>query len=276
MNVKKYFLILLHVLSLFVLNIQADVIYRYAQEEDIDRILALINTASSDDFDRLVILPSPYREKYLKKAIGKRRVFIAQDEVSQNILAMLKLFVITDYDEALDIIQNELRGTGPGALLLTCQDVSPEYAFTDHVPEYNFLFSKELFSAQQDCFVYLGGELTRPDMRGHGYNTQLQAYAMAHIAEEIRALYGDDLVRVTLVYGLVVQNLDRTSHIVKRFSSFARQLTGLYHAREPQSFSFLAYRAIKPTFELGSDGSLVKLPGGTPGFGCFLSYELRH
>ncbi len=241
--------------------------YRRAEEHDIPALLALIKEQAIHDSDKIVILPEPFREKSLRDAIKKRRLFVA--EFNNTLVGYKKLFLIEDEQEKDDILRNELR----------CLDAQPDLA--GHLSGKQFTpqaitHIKDLY----DVCIYNGADFTAPSHRKQKINTRLTTVALALIKNDIkRSMQEKKAHRITMVYGLTHQNAgnepcqypDRTIGISRRFRKFIDSLGVV--ANKP--FLHMRYPAFMPTFDPTAT-ELKPRPDSesVAGFGCVLSYNL--
>src|SRR3990170_3490170 len=79
--------------------------YRQANEADVPTLLALLEHASNDDRNKIVILPEPFRAAALQSAIKKERLFVATTDGA--IIGYKKLFLISDQEEKNQLLQDE-------------------------------------------------------------------------------------------------------------------------------------------------------------------------
>ncbi len=206
-----------------------------ATEADIPELLELIalQAASADDRKKVVVLPKKFREMALASAIRKRRLFVVR--AAQNrIIGMEKLFILSDEDEKIDILKNEIRAIGQKSVCLYDDD----FYNTSHI---TFCFKADGSfhvngNASECVMLYDGGSYTMRAFRGKGANSALIATAYDLTKEEVcTALKAKNARYLVLLFGLTNANAglggeeydqktDRTEAVSNSFVRFAESI----------------------------------------------------
>ena len=245
--------------------------YRQANEADVPTLLALLEHASNDDRNKIVILPEPFRAAALQSAIKKERLFVATTDGA--IIGYKKLFLISDQEEKNQLLQDEIRCIGPRALLTYAGRI-------DHAGQLHDLPPTHVDPRIYTTCIYNGGDFTALSHRGNGVNRELTNYALRAVLhdtqEHVQTHQAD---AITMVYGLTEANAgqepgkspDRTPSIAKSFQTFVNKM-----GVPVETTDHYRYRAFMPMFDPAST-ALRPLPDeqSIAGFGCVLSHTRK-
>jgi hypothetical protein len=155
------------------------IVYRQANQEDVAKILTLIESREQIDNKKIVVLPQKFIEGALRSSLQKNRIFVAQTADNHNIIGYKKMFVITDVQEKKDIFENEIRAEGTQKEQIN----AGIFVAGKFVPnsELNDDFSNGIY-------IYNGGDLTHPDYRGKGNNKNLTDYAFKKLMPTVQSM----------------------------------------------------------------------------------------
>lgn len=267
--IKTFFYKAFFIVIAFAPQLHAHYSYRQASIEDFGAIQALFATATADDYNRVVILPEPFRSENIQANLTAGKLFVAIDTTTNNIVSILKMHIVHEED-LFNLLLNELRCSRPNRLKLESGIFSSNQTYQPTNTDFT--------ATPNTLYLYLGGEFTRPDYRERGLNRTLEQQAYITLMPTTAHLCATNTIhRVNLLYGLVDGNNVRTLSIIAQFMPFATSLRAqLGLIEQPVLISFFAYKAYKPTFILNATGGLDVLPDQfcVPGRGCVLSFNL--
>jgi hypothetical protein len=239
--------------------------FKKAELADGPSILKLINEQAYVDNDKIVVLPKIYREGALEKSIQEKRLYYAENNQSNEIVAFKKLFIITSLNEYKEITHHELRCCGHKKRFVSAsceQHDIPEFLFQNTIP------------------IYFGGDYTAPDHRSKGVNSQLTHHAFKDIALLVATMLQKQKYEyIGLFYGLTKANagqgtntIDRTPHIQKAFKNFLENIL----VTKPENILHMRYEAFMPTFD-PEDAQCIPLPDdkAISGYGNVLLFSLK-
>jgi len=235
----------------------ADIQFRLANYFDVNQIQTLYDDFSEDDKNKLLVFPAKMQKKIIAKNIKNKRIFVAVDENTKNIISFLKLHII-DQDEIDEILDEELcLGLASPLIEDCCYEFSTNILNNFKLPLRRILMtrriSKYLLSKTEkelirsgklfSClYLYHGSAYTLPLYRGKGISTNLLAYAFNTIRE-----YFFDKKHIILLYGQVNDNI----HNVAMIRVFASCISNVFPNQTINGIKLqhLCCRAYKPDFD---------------------------
>lgn len=261
---------------------------RLAEEEDLEAIMKVFYKMTATDRQSLIILPGAHQRSSILKAIQNKHLFIALSE-KQKVLAVLKIFLITDQNSLQNILRNELR-------ILPWEDaVSPtllEARFLhirrDDIANFSFPVdrdtTKRLATPLEEDWdigkiatIYCGSCFTREKYRGCKIASQLEAFAFDYIRPQVvEHLSANKASRVGLLFGKV-QKMYFHQGLIRSFMTFIAQTPMLILNKSCISLFAWSFLATLPQFELGAAGELIekKLPiEEWQDYGCAFIYDV--
>jgi len=259
--------------------------YRRATQEDVGSLLYLINTHAIHDNDKIVVVPEKFRQSALEEDIQKKKIYIAQKNDTNEIIALKKLYRIDTEEEYKDITRNEIRCKGKAKSCVGVYDIG---LYKHENPPLVSFRMNQMFAPQykfsNSCPLYFGGDFTTPSERGKKINSQLTHKAFELIKDDvIQAIKAknDNLTSLVLLYGLTKTNagenngINRTPSIVKTFIPFAREVQKKCNLGGKNSVTHARYHSCMPTFDPNSE-EYKPLPEEqcVLGYGNVLHFEL--
>ena len=262
--------------------------FKYTQANQFDQtnILGLMACAAQKDADKLVVLPEKFRAAALAETLEHKKMFIAIDPLSENIVGYKKLF-IPDQNELNEILEQELRCIGPNA------QIEKTGIFIDDTFVEKKINLTCLAHENDTLFIYNGGDFTHMDYRKRGISLNLTDYALSTLIPEIEKR---EIQQLVLIYGITESNAgktvgdknDRTHYILRSFKKFIQTLQENKHYIRQKSEEYqpllgqteneiihARFKSYKPSFDPKSK-ECRPLPNdkSVPGYGCILSCRI--
>lgn len=250
--------------------------YSLAQANNTQQITTLVNTKAIADSTKIVILPEKFRQSAIERDIVNKRLFIAQDNQTNNVVGLKKCFRLTDLNEYNDIANNEIRCSGEQSILVDAHDITSINKKPLNHPDVM------RFSFEKSAIIYLGGDFTSPDYRNKGINSHLTRNALNTIEKSIHSFINtNNITALILFYGLTKANsgetldgIDRTPSILRAFISFAQKTTQEHDLKKIHHYR---YKAFMPTFD-PNDTECKPLPDtqSIEGYGNVIVYSFNN
>lgn len=248
---------------------------RYAIDNDADALVKLINKKASKDSDKIVVVPKLFRKQYIQSAVDAKRLFVACK--GATIVGYKKLYCVTDQNECIDILENELRCKEDA--LDTCQFISLQ----DHSAQESIFQKSAKIGDSQVTYIYSGADFTHPDYRSKRINTSLTNFAFRALqGATIENINNKSASHIALLFGLTNFNagrqlLDgRVEGIIKQFVSFAQEISDKLTYKRSSCIIASRYHAFKPSF---NPQAIECIPlsdnQAVPGYGYQITYPLK-
>ncbi len=261
---------LIIILLLFCSSLNAEIKYRLAVTEDENQIIKLHALFTENDASKLLLFPENIQKEIIKNNIAKKRLFVAYEETTEEIISFLKLHIV-NHDEINNLLTEELSLTSEQLIIGDCcyNFLTPTILnFNSSIPtlmeiqnfcnilRYN---NQDLFQVKAgNCksepnfclYIYLGSSYTHPEHRGHGIYTELLYYAISEIKEHFV-----NKKFLSLLYGQVEENAD--SRVMVRV--FAKCIAETFPStKEPAiRLRHIRSRAYKP--EVDPNGKIIMI-----------------
>lgn len=255
--------------------------FRLATIEDTTNLEHLLAASSSEDRQKIVVLPERIRHQALEGNIQKGRFFVCYS-AHHELIAAKKVFVLDDPQELNDTLIHEIRA----------QDTDQQYK----TPEEHIVLNvahdtatdlgkapTNLPNIAETLFIYNGADYTHPDHRRKGINTQLTAYALAFLRNTSYEALLNNKTTLCLLYGLVIGSSKgtiaqtRTTSIARAFAHELSCIQSLFNqdpGDESINLSCARFPAFKPEFD---QENCTVLPDEqcVPGHGYLLSHQFK-
>ena len=245
-----------------------ELIYRSAVPEDLDAIMALHKSFDKEANNNLLTFPGDFHRTQLASKIEARKIHVACDTSSGNIVSFLTFFIIKTAKEQVDILTNELRCIG--------KEAEPVMEYTGNIifdpesePPFTSDYEKEIEHTHDDSkvvtYCYYGGAYTIPEYRSNRINSRL---LKATMVEYLAPYIAKQENPIALCFGQVAANINNTLPI-RIFLETIHSLT----TDDEVTLSRRSCIAYKPTFALGEDGLiLLEDDEANQGLGTVLLY----
>lgn len=245
---KKLIIILL----LFCCSLNASVEYRLAAPEDADQIMQLHTLFTEKDTSKLLLFPKHIQKEIIKNNIAKKRLFVAYEKATGEIISFLKLHIV-DPNEIKNLLTQELNlGSESSIIQNICYNFSTKniFDFSSEIPTLSQSKNTEnIFTENLShiLHIYLGSSYTSPEFRSKGIYTELIYYAINSIKEHFA-----NKKFLSLLYGQVEENA--YSRVMVRV--FASCISETFPSKKESEIKLrhIRSRAYKP--EVDPDGKI--------------------
>lgn len=263
---------------------------RLAQENDLDAIMDLYTKMSVVDKKSLIVFPGDYQKIFLLRAIKKQQLFIAFSEADQQVVAVLKIFIITEQKVLDQILRNELRilpwGEKPleptlieaRFLHINSNNIANFSLGIDRTPTQRLAIpSADDWNVKKIASIYCGNCFTRDNYRGQRVASRLEEFAFSAIRKQVTThMQQNSISQVCLLFGKV-QAMYMHQGLIRSFMTFICNTPELIGNKPCISLFAWSFLATLPKFELDELGSLVETT--TPikewkDYGCAFIYDV--
>jgi hypothetical protein len=242
--------------------------FRPAEIRDVDSICKLHCQFTADDYKRLVVYPQEIRRNKVINLIDNNRLFVACN--NENIIGFIKLFVIENMQEKINILVEELalanKPYSNGRCIVGSSDL------LDYARQLIFSGSGlneetclKLANGTNEClYIYYGGAYTIPEYRNSCVNSQLISFALDKILSTYLSIHklNDSLKYAAFVYGQIEENQHKHGMIRR----FALKIICDLVLDKINVFHFCCV-ALKPNLKFNSLTQHVEISDYEPGFG---------
>jgi hypothetical protein len=249
---------------------KSTITYEQATEADIDALMELYCTFTADDYHKLLVLPAPFHHAFVLHALRAGRIFVARDtrlHESKNIIAFIKLFIVTDATERQSILHDELRlcnekGQINTPLCTSQYEIDTAFGYAASIlPEPR---PAKALDEVSPLLVYYGGAFTLHHYRDQGINSGLEQFAINHIMPQLVAAAIElNATSVAYTFGVVKANAGGTARL-RSCTYLTTQLAAALDYTLPKDgklqLTQQACHAFKPTFYTDDKGALAVRP----------------
>lgn len=215
---KKIFSLINILFVIILLNakstVYSEIIRRRATLQDVTEILNIQRQFDNDDKNKLLIYPDEKKRDNIVSTINKNKLFVSIDTRTNNIVNIIKLFVIetrNEFNEILEELGFRSNGTNktPAEFFndfnynVNIEDIRNvrkiETSLLQDIEIDNFL------NFPRNCvYIYYGGAYTLREYRNQGINFHLIKYALNTVISEQAGSHHNPYM--SLLYGQVDAN----------------------------------------------------------------------